>query len=244
MITAPVADQRRLLDIQELDTRLAQLAHQRRSHPTLASLEELTVRADDLERAHTQARAALSDARRELLRAETDVEQVRNRAARGEEKLNSGQASVKELQNITSELEALARRKDVLEEAQLEQMELVEQAESDLAAIESQLEAIRVQITEVSSQRDAAFAAIDGEVETVGASRDRLREGVPENLMALYDTVRSQTGGLAVVALRGETTVGLQVPLSLTELAAIKAAPAEQVIQSEEYDYILVRVQE
>lgn len=244
MITAPPADQLRLLDIQELDTRLAQLAHQRRSHPTLETLTELSARADDLDRAHTQAGVALSDARRELLKAETDVEQVRTRATRGEEKLNSGQASAKELQNITSELEALARRKDVLEEAQLEQMELVEQAESDLAAIESQLESIRSQIAEVTAERDSAFKAIDGEVETVGASRGRLTEGLPENLMALYENIRTQTGGLAVVALRGQSTVGLQIPLSLTELAAIKAAPADQVIQSEEYDYILVRIED
>ena len=33
MTTAPVADQRRLLDLQELDTRAAKLGHQRRSHP-------------------------------------------------------------------------------------------------------------------------------------------------------------------------------------------------------------------
>lgn len=244
MITAPPADQLRLLDIQELDTRLAQLAHQRRNHPTLETLSELTARADDLGRALTQADVALGDARRELLKAETDVEQVLTRAARGEEKLNSGQATAKELQNITSELEALTRRRDVLEEAQLEQMEAVEQAETDLAAIESQLESIRAQIAEVTAQRDAAFATIDGEVETVSASRGRLVEGVPGNLMELYESIRTQTGGLAVVALRGESTVGLQIPLSLTELAAIKAAPAEQVIQSEEYDYILVRVED
>lgn len=244
MITAPVADQRRLLDIQELDTRLAQLAHKRRSHPTLETIAELTVRANDLERARTQADVALGDARRDLIKAETDVEQVRSRAERGEERLNSGQGSPKELQNITAELEALARRRDVLEEAQLEQMEAVEQVESDIAAIDSQLEAIRAQIAEVTAEQDEAFAAIDGEAETVGASRGRLVEGLPENLMALYERIRTQTGGLAAVALRGETTVGLQIPLSLTELAAIKAAPAEQVIQSEDYDYILVRIED
>lgn len=242
MITAPLADQRRLLDIQELDTRLAQLAHTRRTHPTLETLKELDERAGDLRRAHTQADVSLGDARRELVKAETDVDQVRARAERGQERLNSGQGTPKELQNISAELEALERRRNVLEEDQLEQMEIVEQAENDLEAIATQLEAIEAQIGDVSAERDAEFAKIDGEVETVTASRQRLTEGVPEALMNLYEDVRSRTGGLAAVALRGETTVGIQVPLSLTEQAAIKAAAADQVIQSEEYDYILVQI--
>lgn len=244
MITAPPADQRRLLDIQELDTRLAQLAHQRRTHPTLETLQELSARAEDLERAHTQADVTLGDARRELIKAETDVEQVRARAERGQQRLGSGQGSPKELQNITAELEALDRRRSVLEEAQLEQMEAVEEAETKISAILTQLEALNTQIEEVTAERDEAFSRIDGEVATVSASRERLTEGLPANLIALYEEVRASTGGLAAVALRGENTVGIQVPLSLTEKAEIKAAPAEQVIQSEDYDYILIRIED
>lgn len=242
MITAPPADQRRLLDIQELDTRLAQLAHQRRTHPTLETLTELKSRAEDLQRAHTQAEVALGDARRDLIKAETDVEQVRNRAERGQERLNSGAGSPKELQNISAELEALERRQNVLEDAQLEQMEAVEKAESDIAAIVSQLDALTTQIEEVTVEQDEAFRKIDGEVQTVTASRGRLAEGLPADLLNLYEQVRGHTGGLAAVAIRGENTVGIQVPLSLTEKAAIQSAPADQVIQSEEYDYLLIRV--
>lgn len=243
MITAPPADQLRLLDIQQLDTRLAQIAHQQRTHPLLATLEELTTRADDLSRARTRAEVALTDARRELLKAETDVEQVRTRAQRGTARLNSGEGTAKELQNISSELEALARRQDVLEEAQLEQMEVVEQAESDLAAIIEQLAAISSQVDEVTREKDAAFSELDAEVESVRASRERLTDGVPEKLLALYERVRQRTGGLGAIALRGEATEGIQVPLSLTEKAAIKAAPPEQIIQSEDHEYILVRVE-
>lgn len=244
MTTAPPADQRRLLDIQELDTRLAQLAHQRRTHPTLTTLAELRDRAGDLERARTHADVTLGDARKELIKAETDVEQVRTRAERGLSRLNSGQGTPKELQNLSAELEALERRQNVLEEAQLEQMEAVEQAESDIAAIDTQLEALNTQIEEVTAERDEAFAQIDGETETVSASRARLTEGISEELLRLYEEVRERTGGLAAVALRGEATVGVQVPLSLTEKASIKAAPAEQVIQSEDYDYLLIRIED
>lgn len=244
MITAPPADQRLLLDIQELDTRLARLTHQRRTHPTLATLAELQGRAEDLDRAKTQAEVALSDARRELAKAETDVDQVRTRAERGQARLESGQGTPKELQNISAELEALGRRQGVLEDAQLEQMEAVESAETALAAITTQLAELTAQVTEVTAERDAALLELDGEIESVTASRGRLADSLAPELLQLYDEVRSRTGGLGAVALRGESTVGVQVPLSLTEQAAIKSAPPEQVIQSEDYDYLLIRIEE
>lgn len=244
MRTAPPADQRRLLDIQELDTRLAQLAHQRRTHPSLAALEELEARAGDLDRARTQAEVTLGDARKELVKAETDVEQVRTRAARGHERLSSGHGTPKELQNTSAELEALERRQGVLEEAQLEHMEAVEEAERELEAITAQRTALHEQVADVTHERDTVFSQIDNEAESVSASRGRLSEGLAEGLLKLYEDVRSRTGGLGAVALRGESTVGIQVPLSLTEKAEIKAASPEQIIQSEEHDYLLIRIED
>ena len=44
-----------------------------------------------------------------------------------------------------------------------------------------------------------------------------------------------------MLRLRGATTDPLQITLSLTERAAIEAAPADEIIRSED-GYILVRV--
>src|SRR5690625_4032959 len=242
MVTAPASEQRQLLEIQDLDTRIAQLNHQRRTHDTLDTLAELRGRADDLNRALTQAQVELTDVKQEVIKAETDVEQVESRAQRSQEQLNSGQGSPKELQNLAAEIEALMRRKDVLEEAQLEAMEKVEQAQQRHDAIEEQLNAIIDQISAVEQERDEAFTIIDSELETVSQTRQRLSEEISSALLDIYEHVRTTTGGLGAVALRGDATVGINVPLSLTEIAEIKQAPEDQVIQSEDYDYILVRV--
>jgi len=45
--TAPPEDQRRLLDVQALDTRTAQLAHRRRRLPVLARIDELAAQVAD-----------------------------------------------------------------------------------------------------------------------------------------------------------------------------------------------------
>ncbi|TDE90046.1 hypothetical protein EXU48_19180 [Occultella glacieicola] len=242
MSTAPVADQQRLLDVQAIDTRLAQLAHQRRSHPSLATLAEFSTRAQDLERVRAETAVVVSDTRRELVKAETDVEQVANRAARDQQRLDSGSGSAKDLQAMAHELESLHRRKEALEEIELEVMERLEAAEGEINAITDQAEALRADAQRIEGERDAAFAQLDEAIAAAQADRAAAVEGLDANLLALYERVRSQTGGLAAVAIRGESTEGVQLTLSLTERAAIRDAAPEEVIRSEDYGYILVRV--
>ncbi|QOR69199.1 hypothetical protein IM660_10735 [Ruania alkalisoli] len=242
MTTAPAADQRRLLDVQALDTQLAKLAHQRKSHPTLATLAELEGRAEDLGRAKTATDTLVSDVRRELRKAEADVEQVEIRAARDRKRLESGAGSPKDLQALSSEIESLARRQGALEEVELEVMERLEAAEKDAAAIDEQLAAISAQVEKAEAERDREFERLDSEIADVTRRREVAAAGIDAGLMSLYDRVRSQTGGLGVVAIQGESTVGVQLTLSLTERAAITAAGPDEVIRSEDYGYILVRL--
>uniref|UniRef100_UPI003B3B3D40 zinc ribbon domain-containing protein n=1 Tax=Pseudactinotalea sp. TaxID=1926260 RepID=UPI003B3B3D40 len=234
-------DQLKLLDVQALDQRLAKLAHQRRSHPSLAALEEVTARADDLDRARVDAETAVRDARRAVTKAETDVEQVSNRAARDRQRLESGTGSPKDLQALGHELESLAKRQSDLEEVELEAMEVLETAQGELDAISTQRSALGEQITQLETERDAAFAEIDAEKATVEQQRASAVEPLDQGLVTLYERVRERSGGLGVLRLRGSTTDPLQISLSLTELAAIEAAPAEEIVRSED-GYIIVRV--
>jgi len=240
--TAPAADQVRLLDVQALDTHLAKLAHQRKTHPTLTALAELTARAEDLTRAKTAAEVLVSDTRRELTKAETDVEQVTSRAARNQQRLDAGAGSPKDLQALGYELESLAKRQSDLEEVELEVMERMEAAEKDAAAVTEQLEALQADISRTEAERDEALAGLDAEITETQTKRDAAAEGIDSGLLTLYERIRTQTGGLAAVPLRGMATEGVQVPLSLTEQDAIATADPDEVIRSEDYGYILVRV--
>ena len=77
MTTAPAADQRRLLDVQTLDTRLDQLAHKRRTLPELARLAELEAQLDDLYTALVTSQTAVSDLRREVTLSNMRKERVK-----------------------------------------------------------------------------------------------------------------------------------------------------------------------
>ncbi|KAE8765129.1 zinc ribbon domain-containing protein [Georgenia thermotolerans] len=242
MTTAPVKDQRRLLDLQALDTRAAKLAHQRRTLPVLATLAELEGRAEDLHRAQVEAKTLASDTRRELAKAEADVEQVRSRAARHQAKLDAGTGLSRELVALQDEVAQLAKRQAVLEEVQLEVMERLEAAEARVAELDMQEKAVTADVERHAADRDAQFATIDAELADVTAERARVADEIGEELLDLYEYARRRTGGLGAVALHGHRTDGSQVDFSLSELAAIDAAAPEEVLTSEEHGYVLVRL--
>jgi uncharacterized protein len=239
--TAPAADQRRLLDVQELDTRLDQLAHKRRTLPELGRITELDTQVGDLHTALVTSRTAVDDLRRELSKAEADVEQVRARAARDQARLDSGQGTAKDLQALTSELESLGRRQAELEEVELDVMERLEAHEKALADVTAAHEQLVGQRTVVEGERDAALAAIDAESARVSAERVKAADGIDGPLLALYDRLRGQLGGVGAALLRGNRCEGCRLELNPLDLDAARSAAENQVVRCEECGRILVR---
>ncbi|MGY4642850.1 zinc ribbon domain-containing protein [Cellulomonas sp. URHB0016] len=244
MATAPAADQRRLLDVQALDTRLDQLAHKRRSLPELARLLELDAQVADLYTALVTSRTAADDLRRELTKAEADVEQVRVRAARDQAKLDSGQGSPKDLQALQSELVALGRRQGDLEEVELEIMERLEAHESALAEVTAAHQALLEQKETIEVARDAAFREIDAEVEKVRVERAAAAEGLDAGLVTLYQKLRTQLSGVGAAALRGRRCEGCRLELNPLDLDGIRGKAEDHVVRCEECGRILVRLPE
>lgn len=244
MTTAPPEDQRRLLEVQALDTRAAQIAHQRRTLPSVALTAELETRLTDVDSSRVASRTALSDLRRELTKADGDVDQVRSRVARDQGRLDSGTGSPKDLQALTSELIALARRQAELEEVELEVMERVEAHEAALAELDAAAAVITGQKVEAEAERDAALATLDAESATLATQRTATADGLDPGLVALYDKLRRQLGGLGAAALRGRRCEGCRLELNPTHVQAIRQSAPEQVVRCEECDRILVRLPE
>lgn len=233
----------RLLDLQTLDTRLAQLDHARTRVPEIAALaeaqERLTRNRDDLVRAET----TLSDVRRELTRAEADVQQVRDRAARDQSRLDSGQGSPKDLTALQHELESLGRRQSDLEDIELEVMERAESAETEAEQLRAAQQGLETETADLTAARDAALAALDAERAEVAAPRESLVAELDDALVALYERVREHSG-TGAAALRARRCGGCQLELNTVELARIAKAPGDEVLRCEECNRILVRTPE
>lgn len=241
---ADLTRQWRLLDLQKLDTRLDQLGHRERTLPVQTQLDEAIARAGTLAEEVVLARTALQDNARAVSKADADVQLVRDRAERDRRRLESGTGTAKELQNLQHELETLARRQSELEDVELEVMERAESLQSDLTAKEAAQQEAQQRVEELQSAKDKALAEIVAERETVERDRANVAPGVGADLLALYDKLRDQMGGVAAAALQQKRCSGCGLELGQADLARIRAAAEDEVVRCEECRRILIRTAE
>ena len=235
MTSAPIAQQRLLIDLQDIDSRLARLRHERKHLPVLERLKTN-------KRAAIQADAALSEAKTRVTRSEDEVGQVVRRAEVLRERLHSGNSAARDLSAIQGEIDQLGQRQSALEEAQIAAMEALDSAREESERLKQEESDIRVAGRELTAKRDAEFARLDQEIDSLEKQRADLAGTVETALLSDYEAVRASTGGLGAVALRGRTVEGGAVEISPQELERIVAAPQDQVIHAEENDVIIVRM--
>ncbi|MCU0300533.1 MAG: C4-type zinc ribbon domain-containing protein [Candidatus Nanopelagicales bacterium] len=242
---ADPAAQLRLLDLQELDTRLAQLRHRRRSVPQIAELATLEQRAAALRDQEVAVRTAVSDLERAQAKADADVEAVRDRIARDQRMLEAGSvASARQLEDLQHEIASLTTRIAVLEDAELEVMEQLEDAQRRASAVAADVTALAEQRAAAEAARDAAFRDIDAEGTRVAAERARVAPELPADLLGLYDKVRTDAGGVGAAALHRGRCQGCQLTLTPADLGRIRGLAADEVVRCEECRRILVRTPE
>jgi uncharacterized protein len=234
--------QRRLLDLQAIDTALAQLAHRRRSLPELAEIETVAREISALEDERVRAQVAVDDLDRDIARFEKDIEQVRTRKDRDQARLNAGGA-LREIEGLQHELATLNRRQTELEDAELELMEQRESAEAALNEVTGRLAEAMQRRAAAEARRDEAYAEIGKDQEFKTAARAPLAADLPADLVTLYDKIRTETGmGAALV--RSGRCGGCRIELYGADLARVKNAPADEVVRCEECRRIMVRTAE
>jgi predicted nucleic acid-binding Zn-ribbon protein len=244
-LNAAPADQIRLLDVQALDVRLQQLAHRKKSLPEHAEIESLNKDLAQLRDLHVASTTEESDCAREQTKAEQDVDQVRQRAARDQQRLDSGAVtSPKDLENLQHEIASLAKRQGDLEDVVLEVMERRESAQERVAELAERVSSVQSKIDDATARRDAAFEEIDGEGATVTKEREVVAGSVPADLLKLYTKLRDQQGGVGAAKLYQRRCEGCRLELNITEVNEVKAASPDTVLRCENCRRILVRTSE
>jgi predicted nucleic acid-binding Zn-ribbon protein len=244
-VIAEPAVQLRLLDLQALDSRLDQIAHRRRSLPQLATIADLDARLAALRDRIVAGETEVDDLERGLAKAETDVEQVRARAAKDQELLDSGRiTSSRELENLQHEIASLARRQGDLEESELEVMERLEEARTALGVLTTERDALRAEHDAATAERDDAWSASDRDREWVAGERTNVLGDIPADLLALYEKLRVDHDGVGAAALHQRRCEGCRMELTPTDIGRIRDAAPDSVLRCEECRRILIRTPE
>ncbi|WP_292825007.1 C4-type zinc ribbon domain-containing protein [Microbacterium sp.] len=240
MNASPV-DQRRLLEVAELDTRIRQADAARRNPPQAARVQALMARRQELAQELTRQLGARDDLRADLARIESDVAMVDARRARDAERLSST-SNMKEAQGLEHELGSLARRKRDLEDAELEVMERLEEADASVAAQETLIADTNAEGSLLSAEAKRVVAEATAAFEAATRDRAAVAGSVAADLLAYYDRVAARSSGAAL--LRRGTCEGCRMVLAGTDLQAVRLAAPDAVMTCPECGCILVRTEE
>ncbi|HET6563171.1 MAG TPA: C4-type zinc ribbon domain-containing protein [Marmoricola sp.] len=231
--------------MQELDSRLDQLRHQAANPPEAAALKEQAAIRARVDGRARDLRVQVDDLTREQRKADADVEQVKARRGRDQQRLDGGMVTnPKDLERLQHELVSLDRRISDLEDAELDVMERLEAVQTELEQLDVELGAVDERMASLTAARDERVAALREEATEVAGRRRSTVADVPEELVTLYEKLRGQKDGVGAAALRARRCGGCSLELDHSELADIAKQPSDAVIRCEECGRILVRTHE
>jgi predicted nucleic acid-binding Zn-ribbon protein len=190
-------------------------------------------------------RIQVDDLTAEQKRADADVEQVKVRRTRDQGMIDAGQVKdPKALERMLGEMESLHRRITSLEDTELEVMEKLETAQASLDQRSAEVATLDNEEAELRASFDQKAVDLKSQLEDVAAERKTTVAGMPEDLLALYEKLRAQKGGVGAAALRRRQCEGCRLTLNASDLGIIAKKPTDEVVRCEECNRILVRTGE
>lgn len=241
-LKATNGDQRRLLALQDVDTRIVRLQAKAKALPQTKRIDELDALLARLDRAVLDRLGAHDDATAEVARIESDVQLVEARLKRDQERLQV----VKDAKTATAtehEIATLERRRSTLEDLELEAMQAQEDAAAALAAARAEAGEARAERDRLAAERAEVAAGLERELSEARAERADRTVSVPADLLALYDRQRERYG-IGATLLQHRTSAASGVELNASELHQIRQAPDDDVILDPNSSAILVRTEE
>ncbi|SEB98475.1 MULTISPECIES: zinc ribbon domain-containing protein [Arthrobacter] len=239
MAKAPAAEQLRLLELQAFDsalkanaTRLKALEQDPRLPALLAAVEDAQACAEEAEQARDAVRKALTALEDEVSALDVKIE-------RDTVRLNAGGLS-KDLMALQKDIETLSSFKSGKEDTELELMEELEGAESEVTARQEALAEAKRQLREVQEELAAKTAEAEAERDGVRVERDAFAVTLDPGLLALYEKTLDRRGVGAARLFHGHSE-GSGMDLSPGDLAEVKAAAEDDVVYCPDSGVILVR---
>jgi len=205
-----------LLALQRLDTEIDQLRVRLDRLPERATAADLTRQLGELEARRTALHASSDELDGRIEQEERESAALLDERRRLEAQLRTVIAP-REAEALSNEIEGIQGRRDALDDAELEALELQGRIEEELAELDEREPSLRQSAERAEAALAAAVADGDAQASRLAADRDRHREALPTALLADYDRIRSQLG-VAVARLEGRKCGGCHLDLSAAEV--------------------------
>lgn len=241
MTRAPLEEQRLLLQVQAFDSQLARLEHDLKAAPVHTELEAQTARLSGLSSRAIAAATGVKDLQRQVEKLEADTEQVRSRRDRDQERLDAGDVPPRQVAALLDDIAHVTGRIEALEEQELAVMAELEDAIVRRDEVGAELSAATDEQERLVAKVQELEADCAGKSSDVRLRREHVAEQVRDDLLALYESVRTRSAGLGVAELVNRRCGGCRIDLSEGDIQELRAAPADEIVYCVECDRILVR---
>ncbi len=231
-----------LLEVQDLDTSIAQHEHRKAALPERHQLEALGARASAIRRRVAEVTAARDELATRLGHLEEQSAAVHARRAALEERLYAARgAAGRDLQAIEGEIAQLAARLRQLEDEELVVMEEQEPLDAELQGHEAELAQMSGEAGGLSRTVGELDRTIEAELAELTGQRAAAAARLPDGLARRYEDLRARLGGIGAARLVGDRCDGCHLTLPAVEVDRIRHLPPDAVVTCEQCGRILVR---
>ena len=235
---ANLQDQKRLLELVELDLNLVKNASDRAKLIAATDIQIASEKALAFSDQLIDARNRVGDLELELKRSENDLELVENRIAKDNQRLSTT-SSPKDAQGIEHELTTLAKRKSELEDAELGIMEELDKLRAELAAAETAKSAAETELGLLRASLSSNTSDLDSKRAELTAQRASLVALIDPELAVAYQ--KKADRAVAVGRLTGRECGACRISITATNLEEIVALPADEIAECPNCQAYLVR---
>ena len=184
------------------------------------------------------ARNELDALELELVRAETDLNLVETRIAKDEQLLQQS-SNQKDVQGIQSQLQALAKRRGELEDAELVLLERKDELSGSLQSINDERAEIQAVLATLETQQTAGLAKLTSGQQLLREDRARNLSQLSSELAEHYEKLFAK--GVGVGRLDGLVCDACGMTLGGDSLESVRNTPADELAHCGECGAILVR---
>lgn len=224
----------RLLDLQEIDTKIRDLKRKKESFET--SFREQTSAFSTHRENLEKEKAKLMKIQSEIKNIEIEIESFQQK----KKKLEEQQVAVKtnqEYKALSKEILDVCAAVDLHEESYLKKMDELDNEKNRLESLTSGLKEEEAKLKEETASIEQSIDSIKREIAVLESERDRVLPDIEPGMVRIYQKVFARTGGPAVVPVINRTCGGCH--LSVTAQLENMTRRNEELILCENCSRIL-----
>jgi len=232
------AGQSALLKLSQVDLEIEQVKTEISKAVNSQELSEASAKLSEASGEVLAARTTFENLTMEARKADDNLHLVEERIARDIERLNNT-SSPKDAQAIQAEVESLTRRKSDLEEVELEVLERLEKAESELTSISNAREVLSQVVTNLQEAIQSQVDELKSRGRKLTADREILLAKVPEDVLSKYQNLAAKQ--IAVGQIENRSCTACRMGLTASTIDALSSLSEDQVGSCPECLAMIVR---